>query len=51
MGADAGGQHTRDRISTVPFPVCYFSPMMTLALGDLILTGTPEGLRDVLATK
>lgn len=38
---------TRDMIFTVPFLVSHLSQMMTLAPGDLILTGTPEGLRDV----
>lgn len=39
--------NTRDMIFTVPFLIRYLSQMMTLAPGDLILTGTPEGLRDV----
>jgi 5-oxopent-3-ene-1,2,5-tricarboxylate decarboxylase/2-hydroxyhepta-2,4-diene-1,7-dioate isomerase len=38
---------TRDMIFSVPFLVGYLSQIMTLAPGDLILTGTPEGLRDV----
>jgi 5-oxopent-3-ene-1,2,5-tricarboxylate decarboxylase/2-hydroxyhepta-2,4-diene-1,7-dioate isomerase len=38
---------TRDMMFTVPFLVSYLSRIMTLAPGDLILTGTPEGLRDV----
>ena len=38
---------TRDMIFTVAFLIGYFSRIMTLAPGDLILTGTPEGLRDV----
>lgn len=38
---------TRDMIFTVPFLIAYLSRMLTLAPGDLILTGTPEGLRDV----
>ena len=38
---------TRDMIFTVPFLIAYLSRIMTLAPGDLILTGTPEGLRDV----
>jgi 5-oxopent-3-ene-1,2,5-tricarboxylate decarboxylase/2-hydroxyhepta-2,4-diene-1,7-dioate isomerase len=39
---------TRDMIFTVSFLVSYLSRMMTLSPGDVILTGTPEGLRDVL---
>jgi 5-oxopent-3-ene-1,2,5-tricarboxylate decarboxylase / 2-hydroxyhepta-2,4-diene-1,7-dioate isomerase len=38
---------TRDMIFSVPFLISYLSQMMTLAPGDVILTGTPEGLRDV----
>ncbi len=38
---------TRDMIFSVPFLIAYLSRSMTLAPGDLILTGTPEGLRDV----
>jgi 5-oxopent-3-ene-1,2,5-tricarboxylate decarboxylase/2-hydroxyhepta-2,4-diene-1,7-dioate isomerase len=38
---------TRDMIFTVPFLIGYLSRIMTLAPGGLILTGTPEGLRDV----
>ncbi len=38
---------TRDMIFTVAFLVSYLLGVMTLAPGDPILTGTPEGLRDV----
>ena len=38
---------TRDMIFSVPFLISHLSHMMTLAPGDVILTGTPEGLRDV----
>lgn len=38
---------TRDMIFSVPFLVSYLSRMMTLSPGDVICTGTPEGLRDV----
>lgn len=38
--------HTRDMIFTVPFLVEYFSAFMTLNPGDLILTGTPDGVVD-----
>ena len=37
---------TRDMIFDVPFLVEYLSGFMTLQPGDLILTGTPEGLVD-----
>ena len=39
--------NTRDMIFNVPMLVEYLSAMMTLDTGDLILTGTPEGLADV----
>lgn len=38
---------TRDMIFDIPFLIEYLSAFMTLAAGDLILTGTPEGLVDV----
>lgn len=38
--------HTRDMIFDVPFLVEYFSGFMTLQPGDLILTGTPDGVVD-----
>jgi 5-oxopent-3-ene-1,2,5-tricarboxylate decarboxylase / 2-hydroxyhepta-2,4-diene-1,7-dioate isomerase len=38
---------TRGMIFSVPFLVEYLSVIMTLAPGDLILTGTPERLADV----
>lgn len=37
---------THDMIFDVPFLVAWLSSFMTLAPGDLILTGTPEGLVD-----
>ena len=37
---------THDMIFDVPFLVEYLSSFMTLSPGDLILTGTPEGLVD-----
>jgi 5-oxopent-3-ene-1,2,5-tricarboxylate decarboxylase/2-hydroxyhepta-2,4-diene-1,7-dioate isomerase len=40
--------HTRDMIFDVPFLVEYFSSFMTLQPGDLILTGTPEGVVNVM---
>lgn len=38
---------TRDMIFSIPVLIEYLSGFMTLAPGDLILTGTPEGLADV----
>ena len=38
--------NTRDMIFDVPFLVEYFSAFMTLQPGDLILTGTPDGVVD-----
>ena len=37
---------TRDMIFDVPFLIEYFSSFMTLRPGDLILTGTPDGVVD-----
>jgi 5-oxopent-3-ene-1,2,5-tricarboxylate decarboxylase/2-hydroxyhepta-2,4-diene-1,7-dioate isomerase len=37
---------TRDMIFDVPFLIEYFTSFMTLAPGDLILTGTPDGVVD-----
>ena len=39
--------NTRDMIFDIPFLIEYLSGFMTLAPGDVILTGTPEGLVDV----
>ena len=36
--------NTRDMIFDVPFLIEYFSSFMTLQPGDLILTGTPDGI-------
>ncbi|MDM0111509.1 fumarylacetoacetate hydrolase family protein [Variovorax sp. J22R133] len=38
--------NTRDMIFDVPFLIEYFSSFMTLSPGDLILTGTPDGVVD-----
>jgi len=40
---------TRDMIFDIPALISYLSSFMTLESGDLILTGTPEGLADVKA--
>jgi 5-oxopent-3-ene-1,2,5-tricarboxylate decarboxylase/2-hydroxyhepta-2,4-diene-1,7-dioate isomerase len=39
--------NTRDMISDIPFLIEYLSGFMTLDAGDVILTGTPEGVVDV----
>jgi 5-oxopent-3-ene-1,2,5-tricarboxylate decarboxylase/2-hydroxyhepta-2,4-diene-1,7-dioate isomerase len=38
--------NTRDMIFDVPFLIEYFSSFMTLQPGDVILTGTPDGVVD-----
>jgi 5-oxopent-3-ene-1,2,5-tricarboxylate decarboxylase/2-hydroxyhepta-2,4-diene-1,7-dioate isomerase len=38
--------NTKDMIFDVPFLIEYFSSFMTLQPGDLILTGTPDGVMD-----
>ncbi len=38
--------HTRHMIFDVPYLIEYFSSFMTLKPGDLILTGTPDGVVD-----
>jgi len=38
--------NTKDMIFDVPFLIAYFSSFMTLNPGDLILTGTPDGVVD-----
>ena len=38
--------NTRDMIFDVPFLIEYFSSFMTLQPGDLIMTGTPDGVVD-----
>ena len=39
--------NTRDLVSDIPSLIEYLSGFMTLAPGDLILTGTPEGVVNV----
>lgn len=39
--------NTRDMVFDIPWLIEYLSGLMTLAPGDIILTGTPEGLADV----
>jgi 5-oxopent-3-ene-1,2,5-tricarboxylate decarboxylase/2-hydroxyhepta-2,4-diene-1,7-dioate isomerase len=40
--------NTRDMISDVPYLIEYLSGFMTLDAGDVILTGTPEGVVNVM---
>lgn len=40
--------NTRDMISDIPFLIEYLSAFMTLDAGDVILTGTPEGVVNVM---
>ena len=40
--------NTRDLIFNIPYLIEYLSSFMTLGPGDLILTGTPEGVQNVL---
>jgi 5-oxopent-3-ene-1,2,5-tricarboxylate decarboxylase / 2-hydroxyhepta-2,4-diene-1,7-dioate isomerase len=39
--------NTRDMIFDIPALIAYLSEFMTLSPGDVILTGTPEGLANV----
>lgn len=41
--------NTRDMVFDIPFLIEYLTAFMTLEPGDLILTGTPEGLADTRA--
>ena len=45
-GVQTQSGNTRDMVFDIPFLVEYLSRFMTLLPGDLILTGTPEGLAD-----
>ena len=38
--------NTRDMIFDIPALIAYLSEFMTLSPGDIILTGTPEGLAE-----
>lgn len=40
--------NTRDLIFDIPYLIEYLSSFMTLAPGDVILTGTPEGVSNVM---
>ncbi|RFM78656.1 4-hydroxyphenylacetate degradation bifunctional isomerase/decarboxylase [Salmonella enterica subsp. enterica serovar Heidelberg str. CFSAN002072] len=39
---------TADLIFSIPFLISYLSEFMTLQPGDMIATGTPKGLSDVV---
>jgi len=41
--------NTRDMVFSIPWLIEYLSAFMTLSPGDIILTGTPEGLANVVA--
>jgi 5-oxopent-3-ene-1,2,5-tricarboxylate decarboxylase / 2-hydroxyhepta-2,4-diene-1,7-dioate isomerase len=46
-GKQTQSGNTRDLIFDIPFLIEYLSAFMTLAPGDVILTGTPEGVQNV----
>ncbi len=46
-GVETQSGSTRDMIFDVPHLIAYLSSLMTLSPGDVILTGTPDGLADV----
>ena len=46
-GREVQRGHTRDLVADVPSLIAYLSGFMTLQPGDVILTGTPEGIVDV----
>jgi 5-oxopent-3-ene-1,2,5-tricarboxylate decarboxylase/2-hydroxyhepta-2,4-diene-1,7-dioate isomerase len=45
-GKETQSGNTKDMVFDVPFLIEYFSSFMTLSPGDLILTGTPDGVVD-----
>ena len=46
-GRQTQSGHTRDLVFDIAFLIEYLSAFMTLAPGDVILTGTPEGVVNV----
>jgi 5-oxopent-3-ene-1,2,5-tricarboxylate decarboxylase/2-hydroxyhepta-2,4-diene-1,7-dioate isomerase len=40
--------NTRDMIFDIPYLIEYLSSFMTLSPGDVILTGTPDGVANVM---
>jgi 5-oxopent-3-ene-1,2,5-tricarboxylate decarboxylase/2-hydroxyhepta-2,4-diene-1,7-dioate isomerase len=47
-GEQTQSGNTRDLIFDIPYLIEYLSSFMTLGPGDVILTGTPEGVRNVM---
>jgi 5-oxopent-3-ene-1,2,5-tricarboxylate decarboxylase/2-hydroxyhepta-2,4-diene-1,7-dioate isomerase len=47
-GQQTQSGNTRDLIFDIPYLIEYLSSFMTLGPGDVILTGTPEGVRNVM---
>ena len=47
-GVETQRGNTRDMVFDVPALIAYFSSFMTLSPGDLILTGTPDGIVNVM---
>lgn len=48
-GVETQRGSTADMVFDIPTLIAYLSSFMTLSPGDIILTGTPEGLADVKA--
>ena len=48
-GRETQHGNTRDMVFGIPTLIAYFTSFMTLAAGDVILTGTPDGIVDVKA--
>jgi len=48
-GKETQRGNTADMVFDIPALIVYLSSIMTLSPGDIILTGTPEGLADVVA--
>ncbi len=46
-GVEMQRGNTRDMVFDIPALIAYFSSFMTLSPGDLILTGTPDGIVNV----
>jgi 5-oxopent-3-ene-1,2,5-tricarboxylate decarboxylase / 2-hydroxyhepta-2,4-diene-1,7-dioate isomerase len=47
-GRQTQAGNTRDLIFDIPYLIEYLSSFMTLSPGDVILTGTPEGVQNVM---
>ncbi|GAA5235768.1 2-hydroxyhepta-2,4-diene-1,7-dioate isomerase [Verticiella sediminum] len=48
-GRETQSGNTRDMVFGIPALIAYYSSFMTLAPGDIILTGTPDGVVNVVA--